>query len=120
MCKLFAGLQLVFMQAIAMNFFHVLLFTVLIVQSGIVGGAKLMRKQRSVSGSYIVSLKSSTTDREMEKFMKDLKSLSDNEDTPHQASHMEGLYSISKGILAELNEDALEVVRLISLATPRG
>ena len=100
------------MQATAMNFFHVLLLTVLMAGSGVVGGAKLMRKQRSVSGSYLVSMKSSTTDGEMEKLMKDLKSLSDNAETPHQASRMEGLYSISKGIIAELNEDALELVRL--------
>lgn len=90
-----------------------LLGTVLTSRSRLIGGAKLVRKERSVSGSYLVALKSDATAKQVDEFMKELKSLSDNLETPHQASRMNGLYTISKGITAELNQDALELVRLI-------
>ena len=97
-----------------MDSFHVLLLlaVLLIASSQLVGGAKLVRKERSVSGSYVVAMKSSTTDTEIEELMKELKSLSDSNETPYQASRMEGLYSVSKGITVELNQEALELVRL--------
>ena len=76
----------------------------------VVGGAKLVRKERNVSGSYLVVMKSNTTVTQVDEFMKELRNLSDDGDTPYQASHIEGLYSISKGITVELNQDALELV----------
>lgn len=99
-----------------MNYFHVVLLLVTILTAPLqaVGGARLVRKDRSVSGSYLVVMKSKTTDKQVEEFMKELKSLSDNNETPYQASRVDGLYSISKGITAELNQDALELVRLYS------
>lgn len=97
-----------------MNVYRVilLLVTVLTTGSQMVGGAKLVRKERSIIGSYLVAMKSDTTATQVEEFMKELKNLSDNYNTPYQASHMEALYSISKGITVELNQDALELVRL--------
>ena len=85
----------------------------IVARSKAVGGAKLVRKERSIGGSYLVVMKSNATDSEVDEFMKGLQSLSDNNETPYQASHMEGLYSISKGITVELNQDALELVRPI-------
>ena len=98
-----------------MYFYLVLLLlgTVLPSRSRLIGGAKLVRKERSISGSYLVALKSDATVKQVDEFMKELKSLSDNSETPHQASRMNGLYTISKGITAELNQDALVLVRLI-------
>ena len=98
-----------------MYFYLVLLLlgTVLPSRSRLIGGAKLVRKERSISGSYLVALKSDATAKQVDEFMRELKSLSDNLETPHQASRMNGLYTISKGITAELNQDALELVRLI-------
>ena len=95
-----------------MDSFHVLLLlvTIWIARSQVVGGAQLVRKERSVSGSYLVVMKSNTTDSEVDEFMKGLRSLSDSNETAYQASHIEGLYSISKGITVELNQDALELV----------
>ena len=98
-----------------MYFYLVLLLlgTVLPSRSRLIGRAKLVRKERSISGSYLVALKSDATAKQVDEFMRELKSLSDNLETPHQASRMNGLYTISKGITAELNQDALELVRLI-------
>ena len=98
-----------------MYFYLVLLLlgTVLASRSRLIGGAKLVRKERSISGSYLVALKSDATVKQVDEFMRELKSLSDNLETPHQASRINGLYTISKGITAELNQDALELVRLI-------
>ena len=90
-----------------------LLGTLVTSQSRMVGGARLVRKERSISGSYLVALKSDITAKQVDEFMRELKSLSDNVETPHQASRMNGLYTISKGITVELNKDALELVRLI-------
>ena len=90
-----------------------LLGTLVTSQSRLVGGARLVRKERSISGSYLVALKNDVTAKQVDEFMRELKSLSDNVETPHQASRMNGLYTISKGITVELNKDALELVRLI-------
>jgi len=100
---------------IAMNFLHMFLLMVAILttRSRVVGGARLVRKERSISGRYLIVMKNNTTAAQVDEFMKGLKNLSDSSDTPYKASHMGGLYTISKGITGELNQDALDLVRLI-------
>jgi len=73
------------------------------------GGAKLVRKQRSVPGSYLVAIKCGTTDDQLNGFVKSLRDLT-HSDNPYQISRLGGLYAVTKGITAELNEDALKVV----------
>ena len=87
-----------------------LLFAAVTSRTLMVGGAKLVRKERSVSGSYLIVMKSDTTAKQVDTFMGKLKKLSDNKHTPYEVSHVKGLYTISKGITGELNQDALELV----------
>ena len=73
------------------------------------GGAKLVRKSRSVPGSYLVAMKSDTTDEQLDEFVKRLGSLTHSNNS-YEISRVGGLHAVAKGITAELNQDALELV----------
>jgi len=73
------------------------------------GGAKLVRKSRSVPGSYLVAMKSDTTDEQLNEFVKKLDNLR-HPDNPYEISRVRGLRAVARGITAELNQDALELV----------
>jgi len=85
------------------------LVTAILSATRVEGGAKLVRKFRSVPGSYLVAMKSDTTDEQLNEFVKGLGN-SRHPDKPYKISRVGGLRAVTKGITAELNRDALELV----------